>query len=165
MQSQVTDQALSALAQDVGQALSEAGLKLVTAESCTGGWISKLLTEVAGSSAWFDRGFVTYSNQAKQDMLAVPEQSLFQHGAVSEVVVEAMTAGALNAGQADWALSVSGVAGPDGGTAEKPVGTVCFAWHEKGQPAQSVRELLQGDRDGIRRAACEVALKGLLEKL
>ena len=101
---------------------------LATAESCTGGWVAKVCTDLAGSSAWFDRGFVTYSNQAKQDMLGVSATTLDTCGAVSEEVVTEMVNGALAGSRAGWALAISGVAGPDGGTAEKPVGTVWFAW-------------------------------------
>ena len=156
---------LESLAKETGESLADEGLKLVTAESCTGGWVAKLMTDIAGSSAWLDRGFVTYSNQAKQEMLAVPANLLERHGAVSAEVVAAMTAGALAQSQADWALSISGIAGPDGGTAEKPVGLVWFGWQEKsGEPGVESR-IFAGNRDAVRRAACAFALQGLLDRL
>ncbi len=116
------------LAAQVGVLLKSHGMMLATAESCTGGGVAQAITEVAGSSAWFERGFVTYSNLSKQQMLGVRESTLKQHGAVSEMTVREMVAGALQHSSAQVALAVSGIAGPDGGTAEKPVGTVWFAW-------------------------------------
>ena len=116
------------LAAQVGGALKAHGLMLATAESCTGGGVAQAVTAIAGSSAWFERGFVTYSNQSKQQMLGVTEATLIGHGAVSEATVRAMVAGALQHGAAQVALAVSGIAGPDGGTPDKPVGTVWFAW-------------------------------------
>ena len=114
------------LSEQVGQALKARGATVTTAESCTGGWVAKTLTDIAGSSAWFERGFVTYGNEAKSQMIGVSEATLLDHGAVSEPVVVEMAIGALRAARADYAISVSGIAGPDGGSAEKPVGTVCF---------------------------------------
>ena len=116
------------LATQVGEALKAHGLMLATAESCTGGGVAQAITEVAGSSAWFERGFVTYSNLSKQQMLGVRESTLMQHGAVSEMTVREMVEGALKHSNAQVALAVSGIAGPDGGTPDKPVGTVWFAW-------------------------------------
>ena len=111
----------------LGTLLSNEQLKLVTAESCTGGWVAQSLTAIAGSSAWFDRGFVTYSNEAKQEMLGVPADTLAEHGAVSQPVAVAMAEGALRNSRADWAVAITGIAGPTGGSPQKPVGTVCFA--------------------------------------
>ncbi|XNM62769.1 nicotinamide-nucleotide amidase [Escherichia coli] len=122
----MTDSELMQLSEQVGQALKARGATVTTAESCTGGWVAKVITDIAGSSAWFERGFVTYSNEAKSQMIGVREVTLLQHGAVSEPVVVEMAIGALRAARADYAVSVSGIAGPDGGSAEKPVGTVWF---------------------------------------
>ncbi|MDE2311380.1 MAG: nicotinamide-nucleotide amidohydrolase family protein, partial [Betaproteobacteria bacterium] len=120
--------AMDILAAQVGGLLKAQGLMLATAESCTGGGVAQAITDVAGSSAWFERGFIAYSNQAKQQMLGVSEATLNQHGAVSEATVREMAAGALQRSGAHVALAVSGIAGPDGGTPDKPVGTVWFAW-------------------------------------
>lgn len=160
-----SDQHLSSLAEQLGRHLQARGQKLATAESCTGGWVAKLVTEVAGSSAWFDRGFVTYSNEAKQDMLAVPATLLADHGAVSGEVVAAMTQGALTHSHADWAVAISGIAGPDGGSEEKPVGTVWLAWQHRGEAAQIQLHHFQGGRDEVRRAACAMVIETLLNKL
>ena len=137
-------------------------LKLAAAESCTGGWIAKVLTDIAGSSEWFDRGFVTYSNQAKQEMLGVKSETLAAHGAVSEAVVREMVTGALVNSRADLALSVSGVAGPGGGTPEKPVGTVWFAWQRREGDVVAACHRFAGDREAVRRQAVAVALRGVL---
>ena len=122
----MTDSELMQLSEKVGRALQAQGATVTTAESCTGGWIAKAITDIAGSSAWFERGFVTYSNEAKSQMIGVSEATLRDNGAVSEPVVVEMAIGALRAARADYAISVSGVAGPDGGSDEKPVGTVWF---------------------------------------
>ena len=156
---------MDVLARRVGEALGARGLMLATAESCTGGLIAQRVTSVPGSSRWFDRGFVTYSNEAKQDMLGVTASLLLEHGAVSEAVVTAMARGALLASKATASVAVSGVAGPGGGTASKPVGTVCLAWCVPGTEAQARRLHLEGDRDAIRQQASELALQGLLESL
>lgn len=124
----MTDSELMQLSEQVGQALKARGATVTTAESCTGGWVAKVITDIAGSSAWFERGFVTYSNEAKAQMIGVREETLAQHGAVSEPVVVEMAIGALKAARADYAVSISGIAGPDGGSEEKPVGTVWFAF-------------------------------------
>ncbi len=123
----MTDSELMQLSEKIGRALKACGATVTTAESCTGGWIAKAITDIAGSSAWFERGFVTYSNEAKSQMIGVSEATLRDNGAVSEPVVVEMAIGALRAARADYAISVSGVAGPDGGSVEKPVGTVWFA--------------------------------------
>ena len=125
--SQVDQRRLEALAGRLGALLVNEQLKLVTAESCTGGWVAQCLTAIAGSSAWFDRGFVSYSNEAKQEMLGVPADTLAEYGAVSQPVAVAMAEGALRNSRADWAVAITGIAGPTGGSPQKPVGTVCFA--------------------------------------
>ncbi|HEX4326889.1 MAG TPA: nicotinamide-nucleotide amidase [Burkholderiales bacterium] len=152
---------LSLLGTLVGARLKERGLVLACAESCTGGWVAQTVTAVAGSSAWFDRGFVTYSNQAKEDMLGVPAQTLEQFGAVSEETARAMAAGALTHSLAQVALSITGIAGPTGGTPEKPVGLVCFGW-AKGEAARTESVRFDGDREAVRRQAVIHALQGLL---
>jgi len=159
---------LLALAKSAGEELERRGLKLTTAESCTGGWIAKTLTDVAGSSAWFEYGYVTYSNHAKQELLGVSEKTLRTHGAVSAETVLEMARGALSRSSADISVAVSGVAGPDGGSAEKPVGTVWFAWAWRdGEDIQrrTDRALLAGDRESVRRQSVATALKGVLAHL
>jgi len=153
------------LAAQVGALLKSHGLMLATAESCTGGGVAQAITEIAGSSAWFDRGFVTYSNLAKQQMLGVSEATLKQHGAVSEATVREMTAGALQHSAAQVALAVSGIAGPDGGTAEKPVGTVWFAWGLKNGETHAQRYQLSGNRAEVREQAVCIALQGVINFL
>lgn len=152
---------LEHLAAETGSWLLDHGWKLATAESCTGGWISTAITVIAGSSAWFDRGFVTYSDEAKQEMLGVTTATLSHHGAVSEAVVREMVAGALRHSHADLALAVSGVAGPGGGSAAKPVGTVCFAWGQRGCEIVVETRLFPGDREAVRRQTVEHALAQL----
>jgi nicotinamide-nucleotide amidase len=153
------------LAEQVGKALSARGLLLATAESCTGGGIGATITAVPGSSQWYERGFITYSNEAKRDMLGVSADALAQHGAVSEVVVREMARGALRMSRAQVALAVSGIAGPGGGSADKPVGTVCFAWAWQGGMEHGETLRLAGDRAAVRRQAAEIALQGLLRLL
>ncbi|MDQ2696486.1 MAG: nicotinamide-nucleotide amidohydrolase family protein, partial [Pseudomonadota bacterium] len=136
-----------------------------TAESCTGGWIAKVITDVAGSSAWFERGFVTYSNAAKAELLGVAEATLGGHGAVSGETVAAMAAGALSYSRADLAVAVSGVAGPDGGSPGKPVGTVWLAWAVRGGGCRTRRYVFAGDREAVRRQAVLAALEGILDVL
>ena len=156
---------LTYLAKQVGVVLHRKGWMLATAESCTGGWIAQSVTEVAGSSAWFDRGFVTYSNAAKTQMLGVDAGLIETQGAVSEAVVLAMAAGALRFSQARVALAVSGIAGPTGGTPDKPVGTVWFAWGVTGRKPVARYEVLSGDRREVRRQAVIVSLRGVLDLL
>jgi len=153
---------LSQLAYCLGQELQTRQWKLATAESCTGGWVSQIVTEIAGSSTWFDRGFVTYSNQAKQEMLNVSKTILKQHGAVSEATVLAMVQGAIQNSHAQTSIAISGIAGPGGGTSDKPVGTVWIAWAiaEKYE-AQCFH--FQGDRQHVRQQAVEAALQGLTQ--
>jgi nicotinamide-nucleotide amidase len=148
----------AALAVEAGRALHSAGLKAVTAESCTGGGVATALTDVPGSSQWFERGYVSYSNAAKLQDLGVEAAVLERHGAVSAAVVEQMAAGALRASGADVAVAVSGVAGPDGGTADKPVGLVFMAAVRRGGGVHVVREQFAGDRAAVRRAAVAAAL-------
>ncbi len=148
----------------LGAALSTRGWRVATAESCTAGMIAAAITDVAGSSVWFDRGFVTYSDEAKQDMLGVRKSTLIAHGAVSEATVREMVEGALVRSAAELAVAVSGVAGPAGGTPEKPVGMVCFAWGGGGGAVEIATRHFAGDRAGVREAAVIVALEGLLER-
>ncbi len=156
---------LADLAARVGERLKARQLKLVTAESCTGGWVAQAVTSVSGSSDWFERGFVTYSNEAKAELLGVRAETLARHGAVSEEAADEMAAGALAHSRAQVAVAVTGVAGPTGGTKEKPVGMVCFAWARKGIAPERVTRHFQGDRESIRRQSAIVALQGLLERL
>lgn len=149
------------LALAVGQALQARGLYLCTAESCTGGGVACALTDIAGSSAWFDRGFVTYSNQAKIDMLGVSLDTLREHGAVSIETVREMAMGALAKSHSQVAVAVSGIAGPGGGSIDKPVGMVCFAW-ALADLVEAKTFFLQGDRAQIRKEAVAAALAGVL---
>ena len=158
------DAALLALARQTGKLLEQNGLKLVSAESCTGGWIGQIITAIPGSSAWYDHGFITYSNISKQQILHVQPQTLTQFGAVSEQTAREMTQGALTPGQAQIAVSVTGIAGPDGGSAEKPVGIVCFAWLSA-STANSQTYHFYGDREAIRRQSVATALQGIPELL
>jgi len=153
------------LAIQVGELLKSHGLMLATAESCTGGGIAQAITEVAGSSAWFERGFVTYSNLSKQQMLGVREETLRQHGAVSELTVREMVAGALQQSEAQVALAVSGIAGPGGGIADKPVGTVWFAWGLKNGEIVAERHQFSGNRHEVRNQAVHIALQELINLL
>ena len=153
------------LAARVGGMLKAHGLMLATAESCTGGGVAQAITEISGSSLWFERGFVTYSNESKQEMLGVLYETLKHHGAVSEAVVREMVAGALNHSHAQVALSVSGVAGPAGGTLEKPVGTVWFAWGVKNRTKVSQLHHLEGNRGEIRALSVRIALQGVVDLL
>ena len=159
------DVSLQALAADVGRRLKSAGLKLATAESCTGGWIGKALTDIAGSSEWFERGFVTYSDEAKASMLGVRQGTLAQHGAVSEPTVREMAEGAAHWSRAQVAVAVSGIAGPDGGSGEKPVGTVWIGWRWADGRVTAQHFLFKGDRDSVRFQAVLAALEGLVEGL
>jgi len=153
------------LAAQAGTLLKSHGLMLATAESCTGGGVSQAITEVAGSSAWFERGFVTYSNLSKQQMLGVSESTLIQHGAVSERTVREMVEGALKHSNAQVALAVSGIAGPDGGTPDKPVGTVWFAWGLKDAETHAQRYQLGGNRAEVRVQSVQIALQGVVNLL
>jgi len=156
---------LENLARDLGAALLQRGEWLTAAESCTGGWLAQSVTAIAGSSGWFERGFVTYSNAAKVDMLGVPETTLERHGAVSEATARAMAQGALAHSQADWAVAITGIAGPSGGSPEKPVGTVCFAWASKTGACEAQTCHFPGDRAGVREHSVRHALNGLLQRI
>jgi nicotinamide-nucleotide amidase len=153
------------LAGDLGRRLRAARRTLVTAESCTGGWAAQAVTAIAGSSAWFERGFVTYSNEAKRELLGVTADTLKRHGAVSEQTAREMAAGALSRSRANVALAITGIAGPAGGSADKPVGTVCFAWAAAGAPTRSETLLLAGDREAVRRQSVIHALQGVMRML
>jgi len=153
------------LATEVGILLKKTGVKLVTAESCTGGWVAQAITSVPGSSAWLDRGFVAYSNAAKMEMLGVESATLAQQGAVSEAVVREMAQGAIRHSRAHLSVAITGVAGPDGGTAEKPVGLVWFAWGQKLGYAEAVAHRLTGSRATIRARSVLIALDGLRQRL
>jgi nicotinamide-nucleotide amidase len=166
--SAVSDAQLYALAETVGRELQAAGWRMVTAESCTAGWIAKALTDVPGSSQWVDSGYVTYSNTAKKRDLGVSEATLAEHGAVSEATVREMANGALRASGVEMAVAVSGIAGPDGGTADKPVGTVWFGIATaEAQGSAAICELRRfaGDRDQVRRQSVDHALKLALRVL
>ncbi|KAF1030115.1 MAG: Nicotinamide-nucleotide amidohydrolase PncC [Burkholderia plantarii] len=159
-----TDSVVHQLAIRAGNALRDEHLMLATAESCTGGMIATAITDISGSSSWFERGFVTYSNQAKSEMIGVPAELIEKHGAVSEPVARAMAEGALRNSRAQVALSVTGIAGPGGGSAHKPVGTVSFGWSNRLHTAVETR-VFRGDREQIRVQAAAHALRGLLTLL
>ncbi|MEI7611472.1 MAG: CinA family protein [Betaproteobacteria bacterium] len=159
------DQAdLEQLAGRLGELLLANGQRLAVAESCTGGWVAHCMTAISGSSDWFERGFVTYSNEAKQEMLGVMPDTLLHHGAVSEPTALEMAAGALKYSHADWALAITGVAGPSGGSANKPVGTVCFAWAASDGRLDVEACHFQGDRQEVRAQSVAHALNGLLRR-
>ena len=157
-------QDLEILAGQVGSLLQANGQKLATAESCTGGWVAQCLTAIAGSSNWFERGFVTYSNEAKQEMLGIDAQALLTLGAVSEATAGAMASGALRHSRADWALSITGIAGPSGGSADKPVGMVCFGWAGPDSLTEVETRIFSGNREAVRSQSVAHALGGLLKR-
>lgn len=159
------DEDLLNLARQSGNLLRENGLRLVSAESCTGGWIGQAMTAIPGSSAWYDRGFITYSNAAKQQMLQVQSETLTRHGAVSEQAAREMAQGAIKMSQAQLAVAITGIAGPAGGSAEKPVGMVCFAWILANRSGNSRTCLFEGDREAVRRQSVATGLLGILELL
>jgi len=156
------DQELEAMALKLGRALRVRGWRVATAESCTGGWIAKSLTDIPGSSQWFESGVVSYSNAAKTQLLGVPADLMAAHGAVSEAVVRAMADGARTRFGTELAVAVSGVAGPDGGTVDKPVGTVCFAWATP-SATTVVRRVFTGGREAVRRQSVALALERLVD--
>jgi nicotinamide-nucleotide amidase len=158
------EQGVQQLVSSLAERLAARGEMLATAESCTGGWVAKVCTDLVGSSAWFERGFVTYSNQSKQDMLGVSADTLAGYGAVSEQVVLEMATGALAHSRAQWALAISGIAGPSGGTPDKPVGTVWLAWAGPGDWRSSRRCRFEGDRDAVRRQAVYAAIEALVQR-
>lgn len=158
-------QSLEALASQAGTTLQDQGLTLVTAESCTGGWIAKVITDIPGSSAWFERGFVTYSNEAKVELLGVRQSTLDTCGAVSGETVLEMAEGGLAHSRASVAVAVTGIAGPEGGSPDKPVGTVWLGWAVKGKPVRCRRFLFNGDREAVRGQSVVAALEGMLDVL
>ena len=159
----VSDEELHQLAVELGDKLCARGWMLATAESCTGGWVGQLITSLAGSSHWYERGFITYANAAKIEMLGVPPETLEAHGAVSEETAMAMAAGALRHSHAQATLAISGIAGPGGGTPQKPVGLVCYGWALADGTLMSSTCRLDGDREEIRSRAVAAALRGLIE--
>lgn len=156
---------MNTLAQVIGEYLSVRQQSLALAESCTGGLVAKRCTDIAGSSAWFERGYVTYSNRAKQELLGVPEAVLNQHGAVSEACAQAMVEGLLAHAPVDWGVSVTGIAGPTGGSADKPVGLVWMACKGRGSKPKVERHQFSGDREAVRDQAAQAALQLLLGQL
>lgn len=158
-----SDASLAQQVAEVAEVLLQQGKTLVTAESCTGGWLAKCCTDKPGSSAWFERGFVTYSNQAKQDQLGVKLATLEKNGAVSLAVVEEMAFGALHHSRADLSVAITGVAGPDGGSPDKPVGTVWIGWGIKNSGVHSICFQFDGDREAVRRQAVFEALSGIIK--
>ncbi|MCJ7978139.1 nicotinamide-nucleotide amidohydrolase family protein [Aeromonas veronii] len=159
------DAEIEHLAIELGRALGQRGWLAATAESCTGGGVATAITDIAGSSGWFDRGFVTYTNEAKQQMLGVSRESLERHGAVSEAVVLEMARGALAHSSASISVAISGIAGPGGATEGKPVGTVWFAWADSNGRHHSLLARFDGDRRQVRQLAVRQALSGLLALL
>jgi nicotinamide-nucleotide amidase len=159
-----TDSVVHQLAVRAGNKLRDMHLFLATAESCTGGMVATAITDISGSSGWFERGFVTYSNQAKTEMIGVPADLIDKHGAVSEQVARAMAEGALRNSRAQVSLAITGVAGPGGGTETKPVGMVCFAWSNRLETTAETH-VFKGDREQIRVQAAAHALRGLLEHI
>ncbi len=150
---------MSDLVTHVSQCLILKREMLAVAESCTGGWLSKVCTDLPGSSQWFERGYVTYSNQAKQDMLGVCAKTLATHGAVSRQTVEQMVQGVLCHSRADWGIAISGVAGPEGGSEINPVGSVWFAWMKKNHPVHTIKKQFHGERHVVREQSVEFALE------
>ena len=153
------------LANQTGKLLTQHGLMLVSAESCTGGWLGQVVTTVPGSSTWYERGFITYSNISKQEMLGVRYGTLEQFGAVSAQTAYEMAMGALTNSHAQVGVSITGIAGPDGGTKTKPVGMVCFSWVMKEGLARSETQFLKGDRETIRHQSVSIALQGVIKLL
>lgn len=155
------DTELVTSAQGLAELLTAAGLTLVTAESCTGGGLAEVLTTIPGSSRWFERGFISYSNLSKREMLGVKTETLARHGAVSEPTARAMAEGALAHSPADLAVAITSIAGPGGGTEAKPVGTVCFAWARRKHETRSSTLYFPGDRTAVRRQSVAAAIEGL----
>lgn len=156
---------LTELSQQLAKLLLQQQKRLAVAESCTGGWLAKTVTDLAGSSQWFERGFVSYSNAAKQEMLGVRSKTLLRDGAVSEAVVQEMALGALRHSQADISVAISGIAGPGGAVPGKPVGTVCFSWALKDHLHHQDTKHFEGDREAVRWQSVACALEGLLDVL
>jgi nicotinamide-nucleotide amidase len=164
METRYDDEAIADLTAALAAELKAHGRRMVTAESCTGGWIAKVCTDLAGSSDWFERGYVSYSNESKHELLGVRPADIHRFGAVSPEVAAAMADGARQRAGVDYALAVSGVAGPGGGSPDKPVGTVCFGWALPDDAPETETLLFAGDRDAIRRQTVVHALKGLLRR-
>ncbi|MHB1678181.1 MAG: CinA family protein [Sulfuriferula sp.] len=159
------DTELYQLAEQAGRTLKQRGFQLATAESCTGGWVGMVMTAVPGSSAWYERGFITYTNRAKQEQLGVLTDTLNNYGAVSEATVSEMAQGALQHSTANVALAISGIAGPAGGTPQKPVGTVCLGWATTDGTRLTTTCKFSGDREEIRARSVAAALRGVIELL
>ena len=159
----MNDTVINDFAERLGKLLLDHELFLVTAESCTGGGLAEIITRIPGSSNWFERGFVTYSNAAKQEVLGVSSGILDQFGAVSKETVIAMAEGALANSHAQISVAITGIAGPDGGSENKPVGTVYFAWLREGSEPRVTQTIFHGDRAQVRRQACLMAIQGLLD--
>jgi nicotinamide-nucleotide amidase len=164
MMGEKIEDALLTLAARLGAAALARSTMIATAESCTGGLVAGAITSIAGSSGWFERGFVTYSDLAKEQQLGVASSTIERFGAVSEETAKAMAQGAVRGSAAQWAVAVTGIAGPDGGSPDKPVGTVWLAWAGPGH-LQSLRRQFEGDRAAVRQASVRVALEGLIERL
>ncbi len=156
---------LESLSTELGTLLNRKNYFFTTAESCTGGWVGQSLTSVPGSSSWYGCGFITYSNTAKHKILDVSKDTLISHGAVSQEVVEEMVNGALKKSKANLGVAISGIAGPGGGTSERPVGTVCLAWKLNDLPASSVTEVFEGSREEVRFKSVSKALKEAINLL
>lgn len=150
-------------AEHLAESCIKADIKLVTAESCTGGGLAEILTRIPGSSLWFERGFVTYSNDAKIELLNVNRKTLDLYGAVSEETAKEMVIGAINNSHAQIGVSITGIAGPDGGTQDKPVGTVCLGWYLNESKIKTTHIIFDGDRQSIREQSCMLAIQGLLD--
>ena len=161
----MTEDDVTSLARALGRLAKRKRVLIATAESCTGGGVATAITRISGSAKWFDRGFVTYSNEAKREMLGVAQRSLRNHGAVSEVVAREMARGALARSPADVVVAVTGIAGPTGGSRSKPVGTVWFAWAGRGNIVQTRHFRFRGDRVAVRLQSVAVALRGLSDLL
>jgi nicotinamide-nucleotide amidase len=161
----MSGRAITGLARRLGDSCRRRGVMVATAESCTGGGVAEAITRIAGSSEWFERGFVTYTNRAKEEMLGVAHETLVRHGAVSEAVASEMAAGALAHSAADVSVAITGIAGPGGGSADKPVGLVWFGWAHREGPVQCRRFVFKGDRAAVREQSVAVALQGLVDLL
>lgn len=159
----MNDILMNEMAERAGRLLLERKMFLVTAESCTGGSLAEIITRIPGSSHWFERGFVTYSNESKQELLGVDAESLNRYGAVSEEAAQAMAEGALTNSHAHISVAITGIAGPEGGTPDKPVGTVYIAWAGRGMTPRTVQTIFQGDRLLVRQQSCALALQGLID--
>lgn len=162
---EISDQQLAEIAEQIGDTLQALRLMLITAESCTGGWVGQVVTSISGSSHWYDRGFITYSNASKREMLGVSTDILSRFGAVSEQTARAMAEGAVNSGVGRVSLAITGIAGPGGGSEDKPVGLVWFAWAGNGRQSRTESCQFDGDRQTVRRQAVAHALHGVLRFL